>query len=195
MLEDMGFFDGPAPPARDQDEPAPAGGPWVRPATEFARVAASGLLLARTDDIAVAVTAVWAYRDGFEFWLKARFRQGDALAEGPYDPVDDSSLHVGVQFADGRKAVNAGTVPSQAGSEAEGLILRPYSFGGGHFHTDRSYWVWPLPPAGPVTFACRWAARGIAESRIEVDGQLIRDTAEHSIQLWPAADNQPPDGS
>jgi hypothetical protein len=46
-----------------------------------------------------------------------------------------------------------------------------------------------------VTFACRWAARGIPESRIEVDGQLIRDTAEHSIQLWPAARHQPPEGS
>jgi hypothetical protein len=28
-----------------------------------------------------------------------------------------------------------------------------------------------------------------------VDGQLIRDTAEHSIQLWPAARHQPPEGS
>jgi hypothetical protein len=66
-----------------------------------------------------------------------------------------------------------------------GLILRPHSFGGGPPDWNLSYWVWPLPPAGPATFACEWAAYAIPETRADIDGQLIVDAARHSIQLWP----------
>ena len=63
-------------------------------------MAASALLLARTDAVAVIVAAVWAFRDGFTFWVRAPFRQaGAGLDERP----DEQALHIGVQFADGRK--------------------------------------------------------------------------------------------
>jgi hypothetical protein len=47
------------------------------------------------------------------------------------------------------------------------------------------YWVWPLPPAGPVTFICQWSALGIEESRGEIDARLILDAAGRAVQLWP----------
>jgi hypothetical protein len=183
----MGIFDDLPPPAPD-DEGRPGGRAWRLPESEFPQAAASGLLLAQTDEVALAITAVWAYREGFEFWLKAEFRHRNPRLDGPDGAPYDESLHLGVQFADGRRAVNVGPLPSHAGDEAAGLILSPHSFGGGRRHQDRSYWVWPLPPAGPVTFACRWTDRGIPDRHVEVEGQLIRDAAARSIQLWPSGD-------
>jgi len=91
----MGFFDD----APRGSSALPQGGPWDPPRQEFPRVAASALLLARTDAVAVIVAAVWAFRDGFTFWVRAPFRQaGAGLDERP----DEQALHIGVQFAGGR---------------------------------------------------------------------------------------------
>jgi hypothetical protein len=46
--------------------------------------------------------------------------------------------------------------------------------------------VWPLPPAGPVAFACEWAAFDIPEAYTDTDGQLILDAARRSVQIWTA---------
>jgi hypothetical protein len=175
----MGFFDD-VPAALERPG---QGDPWDPPTAEFPRVAvADALVLASTGEVAVAVTAIWAFRAGFEFWVSALFRRpGPALA----DQADDRSLHVGVQFADGRKVANVGSVPGPAGTVPARLILRPVGFGGGLRHWNRSYWVWPLPPAGPLTFACEWAAFEIGESRAEVDAQLVLDAAGRSIRIWP----------
>jgi hypothetical protein len=131
----MGFFDDAPQPG--PDEPRPHGYPWSRPAAvRFPAVGASGLLLARTSAVAVAVTAVWAYPEGFEFWVEAQFREGRPR---PDELPDEESLRFGVQFADGRKAASAGRLPDPAGSEEAGLIMSPRGFGGGFRHQDRSY--------------------------------------------------------
>jgi hypothetical protein len=177
----MGFFDD-VPPGLDRPG---TGSCWHPPVGELPCVAASALLLTRTETVAVAITAVWAFSTGFEFWVKAEFRhEGHSLETRP----DVQSLHIGVQYPDGRKVANTGRLPAPAGSESAGLILSPVSFGGGRRHLDRSYWVWPLPPAGPLTFACEWAAFGIPEARAGTDAQPILDAARHSVQLWPLAD-------
>jgi hypothetical protein len=175
----MGFFDDVS--RIGANTPYPRGGQWDPPEAEFPSVAASALLLARTEAVAVALTAIWAFKAGFEFWIKAQFRHdGPALETCP----DDQSLHVGLQFADGRRVANVGNVSEPAGSVPAGLILSPRSSGGGRRHRNRSYWVWPLPPAGPLTFVCEWAAFDIPEQRAEVDGQLILNAAQRSVQVW-----------
>jgi len=50
------------------------------------------------------------------------------------------------------------------------------------------YWVWPLPPSGPVAFIAEWPSYGIPESRVEVEAQLIIDAAARALRLWPATD-------
>lgn len=96
------------------------------------------------------------------------------------------SVHVGVQFADGRKGTNFGRGPELAeGAGPASVVLNPRGFGGGLRHRSWSYWVSPLPPAGPVTFVCEWAAAGISETQISLDAQQILDAASHSVRLWP----------
>jgi hypothetical protein len=46
------------------------------------------------------------------------------------------------------------------------------------------HWVWPLPPPGPFAFVCAWPARGIAESRAEIDAGSILEAAGRALTLW-----------
>jgi hypothetical protein len=61
--------------------------------------------------------------------------------------------------------------------------------GGGSPRSSLSrWWVWPLPPAGPLEFVCEWPLLGIPESRAGLDAQSILDAAGQSIRLWPEDD-------
>ena len=178
----MGFFDD--MPYRDPYGRR-RGGRWDLPVNEFPSAVVTGpLMFARTEEVAVAVIGVWAFQTGFEFWLDARFRHAQPPVEGGMAPQE--AVHVGVQFADGRKDANFGRGPERAeGAALTGVALNPGGFGGGLRHRNWSYWVSPLPPAGPVTFVCEWAAAGIPETRASLDAQLIVDAARRSVRLWP----------
>ena len=135
----------------------------------------------------MAVIGVWAFKAGFEFWMSARFHHTQPPASG--DTAPHESVHIGLQFADGRKAANLGRGPAPAPSAEPGAVLLPVGFGGGHQHRSWSYWVWPLPPPGPVTFFYEWVTVGISEVRASLDAQLILDAAAHSVRLWPEGHN------
>jgi hypothetical protein len=47
------------------------------------------------------------------------------------------------------------------------------------------FWLWPLPPAGPVKVSCEWPVVDIALSTVEIDGGGIRDAAQRVTKLWP----------
>ena len=104
------------------------------------------------------------------------------LREGEWT---DQSLHVGVQFSDGRKAANfgRGQEPVQ-GPVPAGLVMRLLSLGGGRHFRNWWFWVSPLPPAGSLTFACEWAEFDIRETRADVDANLILETAGQSSRIW-----------
>ena len=64
----MGFFDD-APPGLERPG---RGGGWDRPTAELPRVAvADALVLARTEEVAVVVTAIRAFKTGFGFWVRS----------------------------------------------------------------------------------------------------------------------------
>ena len=63
-------------------------------------------------------------------------------------------------------------------------MLREHGGGGGGTAWDTEYWLWPLPPAGPFAFVCEWPARGIAESRAEIDAAAILEAAGRASTLW-----------
>jgi hypothetical protein len=57
--------------------------------------------------------------------------------------------------------------------------------GGSSCSQDWDFWVYPLPPGGPVTLVASGAERGIAEWRAELDGAAIRAAAGRAVTLWP----------
>jgi hypothetical protein len=114
------------------------------------------------------------------------------------DDLPPELLRFGLQYSDGRKASSFGSWLGGRGAhlafwdEDEGqkpdpdkdLILMSGGGGGGETHTTQRYWVWPLPPEGPVTFVCEWPKLGIPETSAEIDGEVMRGAADRAQQIW-----------
>src|SRR5262249_41204420 len=137
----------------------------------------------------------------FEFHLTAMLRRPERPRRGapprwhlhqwiePGEELPEEFLRFGVQFADERAATNLGNRPFPLPqADPDHPLLVPNSGGGDDQRYDQQFWVWPLPPPGPLTFVCEWPAFGIPETREEIDAQLVLDAATRSIELWPAED-------
>jgi len=137
----------------------------------------------------VAVTARWAYSNGFEFFVTRlvppdrpgsngdEYRPADG-GEGPRSP----SMTVGLEFADGSQVI--GNVPSPAGDEEP--PSRVLDFGGGTGSTHRGtraggHGQCRQRPDG--LYLPAWSSR----TRVSIDAQLILDAAQQSVQAWPSA--------
>jgi hypothetical protein len=169
----------------------------MKPEATLGGVVAKEIVLARGNDAAVGVSGLIAYPDGFSFTVIAVLRREDRrgrtfhlgfhhdfLAEEPPAP---EFLRLGVQFADGGVVTNLGGLPHLSpDTEPTGPLLMHDGGGGGGRRYEMSYWVWPLPPLGPVTFVCEWPAHEIAESRADVDARLIHDAAARAVPIWPS---------
>jgi hypothetical protein len=186
----MGFFDD--LPALEPEEPPRRHHPWEPPEEEFpGTVPIDPLLLGRTDQVAVAVTGISAYSAGAEIFVTARIRPSahhpeEHLPGGPRDlAASRRSFHFGLQFSDGGKVMGRPGHRPDRGSEPNGPVLYPFAGGGAPHSFFSRWWMWPLPPAGPLEFVCEWSAFEVAESRVGIDAQLILDAARRSVRLWP----------
>lgn len=92
-------------------------------------------------------------------------------------------LRFGIEFADGQRASNVGGRGHSQGEPA-GPVLWGMGGGGGGGRWHQDFWVWPLPPAGPLSFVCEWPAAGIALTRVEIDGQLLIDAAGRAREMF-----------
>jgi hypothetical protein len=176
-------------------EPAPrrVHHPWNPPEAELPGIVAIDTLhFDRSEQAAVAIIGIAAYARGFEFFLARRIRPGTpGLDEDPTPEMlrrrrrEPEDFPISVQFSDGRTAISG---RPRGDFEPTGPILQSRG-GGGSSHAQLfQWWVWPLPPAGPLEFICQWPVYGIGETRIGIDGQLILDAARSSVQLWPEDD-------
>ncbi len=158
------------------------------------------LILARTPKVGINVRHLTAYPTGFEFYVVVHCQLDSDLWDPMHglagyrgrhgaksgDEMADEILRLGVQFADGSKATKLG--PPMMGPPDErpkGPILMHHGgYGGGNI-VEQGYWVWPLPPPGPLAFVCEWPKYSIALTRREIDANLIRDAATRAVELWP----------
>lgn len=156
------------------------------------------LVLARNDEVAVALVDVVAYSTGFTLRLVVRVHPEGAdfdprqlmmqVRGGPMGSSDDQ-LRFGIEFADGRKATNLGQrgVP---GDEPPSINMTPQGgSGGGGRSWETGYWVYPLPPTGPLTVAIAWPTHGLSEQTHTLDSTPIIEAAAASLVLWE--DNRP----
>jgi hypothetical protein len=159
------------------------------------------LVLARTDELAVLIDQVAAYPTGFTFQISM------SLREEPESPMDLSEVmhgsmrwprmgsqelppdqfRFGIRFGDGSKVTNIdpGRWLGETGDQPSGPLLVGRGGGGGGARWEQGFWVWPLPPEGPMAFVCEWPARGIPLTEHEVDASRIREAASSAEVLWP----------
>ncbi len=86
-----------------------------------------------------------------------------------------------VSVLDGMRALG----PAAAADSTQ-LVLAQQGGSGGDRSVDQTFWLAPLPPAGPVTFIVTWPSFGMAESRATLDGGAVLEAAPRSQVLWPA---------
>jgi hypothetical protein len=186
----VSFFEPPPPPPEPPDAPQP---PWVGPPeNELGEAVPLRVVLVRRDDLALAVTDVVAYRTGCALRVVLRRR---APADGP-DPfyavhhaprrggLPDEQLRFGVELADGRRATNVGGPGFGREPGPRDAVLVPRGGGGGGRSWDQSFWLWPLPPPGPLALVVEWPSEGVELTRVEVDAAPILEAAARSERLW-----------
>ena len=179
---------------------------WIEPPADVVPgVVPVELVLARTPQRAIGLTGIRAYPVGFACTLHLRLRQiipgeqsffgtgmFDMLELDPAGELADYYLRFGVGFADGRKATNLQRHRDfENGSPPDPPALRLLRWESYDLLAQEvDVWVWGLPPPGPVTFVCEWPARGIPETRAEIDAGLVLEAAAQAVPIWP--DQTPP---
>jgi hypothetical protein len=156
------------------------------------------LLLAQSDKAAVCVTRLAAYPSGFSFDLLSIGKNHDDALDpmlfGPHHhrahlrgaDLPPEFLRLGIQFSDGRKATN--TSGFHDGGDCPDVVMHGGGGGGGGGSWHQEMWVWPLPPAGTLTFVCEWPQAEIELTRHELDAQPILDAASRARVIFPQED-------
>jgi hypothetical protein len=153
---------------------------------------------AQSETAVITLRSIVAYSNGFELRLLGEWAK-DSL--GPFEdhvvhPHSEQFLRVAVEYADARRATNmdytldddsenddddhAGTPPHPPYIGHQ----HPQFFNERQTHTELSYWIWSIPPAGDLTLVCEWPAVNIPVSRMTVDGDGIRQASARSQKLW-----------
>jgi hypothetical protein len=203
----MGFFDDLRLPGGDRDEDEEYVAPdWIEAPQDFvAGVVPVELILARNDEAAISLTRFAAYPAGFELDVELVTRRSvpedsfELLYRGPRgggEELPPELVRIGIEFSDGRRTTSLGGMMDGSSTSVHALdreqsrdpeteiTMTPASGGGSDRHSYQTYWVWPLPPEGPLKFVCEWPAFGIAETSVELDSALIRDASQRAVSVW-----------
>jgi hypothetical protein len=190
----MSFFDS-IPPAPPPEPVRPRRLPWTRPDAVIPGSVPADMMLIRTDQVAVAIGSIRAYPTGFEFTLHTRLRHEDEAGHGA-DPlarhlpwrgrqVPGEVLRLGLMYADGRRTAASAARPQGDDGDPGRLVMIEGGSSGSPRRWDGEFWVYPLPPEGPVTFVASWPKHGVTETRVELGGAAIREGAARAVTLWP----------
>ncbi len=193
----MSFFDERPPPeeTRPTEPPPPewAGPPpGVLPGLSPLRV-----VIFRTELACLVAQNFRAYPTGVEFALHLYLRGGKELRLDepwgfhpplpPGEPLRDDFLRLGLLFPDGTKWTNVAARPGWRGDPPAPPVVLSRGGGGGDHRWHFEFWMWPLPPEGPLTVVAEWPVGGVPETSVVVDGGAIRAAAAGAEILWPDA--------
>ena len=159
------------------------------PENEIPVALPQNLLLARTDDAAMALTGLQVYTTGVSFTLVVRVRPssqqlvGRSLSELVWEHGPGSGrLMMGLELSDGRRVSTL-----RLSGSADDVVFTNGGGSGGEASVEQSWWLSPLPPEGPLRFVVRCAELGVEESSVVLDATAIRRAAEDVVTLWPWA--------
>jgi hypothetical protein len=173
---------------------------WDRPEELPGIVPIDTLHLGRSERAAIAITGMWAYTNGFEILVTALIHpDGPGFdAETPNDPtLIIRPYRISVQLSDGRTITgerprgDSGPTGPTGQDGPAGPIMRPRGGGGTSHYQHSRWWVWPLPPSGPLKFICEWPSLLTGETSATIDARLILDAARHSVRPWPQESGSP----
>lgn len=175
---------------------------WGPPEGELGVCVPQGLILARSERGVVALSHIVAYSTGahFEFMGNGRgIKQSQVHAMfhaqhfDPAEPAGDSYLRIGLEFPDGTRVSNLGGRWRGRGrpldDEPDSPVFHQHGGGGGSssrgaVSMQPGYWLWPLPPVGPLRIWCEWPILDIELTGVEVDASPIVAAASRPVAIW-----------
>lgn len=141
-------------------------------------------VLHQTADFAFALADTRIYSVGLQFWFGLRSRNPQGFA-GHDIAADWSTLLIGVELADGRRAMSADRwfQPGDAPQD-EPTIARRGGVGAGR-KFDEIVWLTPAPPPGELVVVTSCEALGVPETRHVISAEDMAAAREAIIELWP----------
>jgi hypothetical protein len=177
------FFDPPPPSTPPPIPPALRLPPWAGPpARVLGELVRDRVLIYRGSGLAVTLEHLRAYPEGFEFRVCVRSRHalsgfgfphgigirgvGPMSVPGHQILPADQQLRLGLGFADGTRVTNLSPLIGVGLDETPPkalLVQQGVSGIGGRW--DQRYWVWGLPPEGPLAAVVAWRAMAFLRRR------------------------------
>lgn len=132
-----------------------------------------------------------AYPFGLEFCLRlltARVidgRNGWPLDLIWSDPAEQAQpVRLWVEFSDGRQWSALDPGPGfPISSDREDIVVIPQGGGGGSHFWEARFKLWPLPPAGPLTFSADWPSEGIVSGSGAIDAGELLELARRATTI------------
>jgi hypothetical protein len=192
----MSFFEPlpPPPPERARQWGPPA---WDRPSEgTLPEVVPVNEIVHRSDRVVAQLDHLRVYPNGFTinlFILTNPHLEEDRLSMLAARGLDPAHRwpRIGVHFADGRTAGREATFHGghlNVAKDDHGIpsepILTMAGGGGGSHGWHFSVWVFPLPPDGPLEVYVAFPAADAPESKVVLDGGLVRSAAERAKVIW-----------
>ena len=195
------FFDPPPPSTPPAPPPALRLPPWAGPpARVLGELVWDRLVIYRASELAVTLEHLRAYPEGFEFRLCVRARHalsafgypgvgiiavGPASVPGRHVLPTDHHLRLGLGFSDGTRVTTLSPIMGVGlgGAPPKPLLVQQGANGIGA-RWDQRYWVWGLPPEGPLAVVVEWTGHGVPEAKVDLDAGAIRAAAEAAESLW-----------
>jgi len=167
--------------------------PWTMPGDNVlgGRVFQSLVLAHTPTDVVLALDDIVAYPYGFSFTLVARRKLGrkyDDWWEAVADErrrLETEGLQLAVEFSDGTKVEASSTPAWLETAPPIGRSLARIRGWADPWSLAIRYWVWPLPPPGPITVSVEWLRAGVGPSRVVIEGDAVKLAAERTVALWP----------
>jgi hypothetical protein len=175
------------------DDNAGAGKPWWGAPGAVGHTVALNLVVARGPSALVVLSSLVAFSTGFELrvFILRPAPEGPEMADptwrGSGREPRREVFQLGVELADGRRGTNLDPWPE--GDEEPpaphvrsmiGVTGPPGTFVAGW---DLRFWVWPLPPPGPVRVSCRWPVAEVEHAERTLQAERIVEAAKRSLVL------------
>jgi hypothetical protein len=159
------------------------------PRDEVGVRALASFVLARTDEVAVAVRGVTAYSDGLVLAVAVMFADEQKTEDLAWSLQDfgrsPGRFRLGCADAAGRRATTGKSDSPDVettGDAAPQLVLLSSTAHPLLWSAD--YWLHPLPAPGPLVLGCRWPDRRIPETLAQLDADPLLIAAAGSRPVW-----------
>lgn len=156
---------------------------------EVGVLALAEFVLARTEEVAVALRSVTAYSDGLVLSIAVLFADEQKAEDLAWSLQDfgrsPGRFRLGCAYADGTRATTGQSDAPDVevpGDPTPMLVLLGSTSGPLLWTGD--YWLHPLPPPGNLVLGCRWPDRRIAETLAQLDADPLLAAATSSGPIW-----------